>query len=190
MSIEVEIINLLKKTKRVLMINKDFEADYYDTTARKCKKFGVEGVRDALESWVTKHKFMPKTCELIDECKNRNDFFQSKTSVSPSESRCKYFSENEHEISKSLCKKNDIDEDEVVHSNLRFGMTLCNWHTMCAEAKSYPDGVTAKFVKNHLKTMSKFQNSGDDGVKYQHNDAAGSIFTKMNTNIAGDMASG
>ena len=187
---KVEIINLLKKTKRVLLITKDLGEDYYDTTARKCEKFGVEGVRAALENWIVKNKFMPRTSELIDECQNQKNFYDSKTPTSPRDSICKYFYAEEHEISRSLCQKNKIDDEDVFISNLQFGKTLCAWHYQCAYAKKHPCSTIAQFVKIHLKNTRKFQNSGSDGPKYERKGLNDAVFTKMNTNGRGGVRNG
>lgn len=180
MNKKIEIINLLKKTKRALGA-KEQDDDYYDIAARKCEKFGVECVRDVLEFWVERKIYMPKISELISECKSSESFHESKTQMSLADSICKYYCSSEHEISRRMCQKKFISEDDAFLANLNFGKTLCVWHYQCAYAKAHPRSSIAQFVKNHLKNMKRFYESGSDSVKSSNKGGYSAVLTKINT---------
>jgi hypothetical protein len=181
------IAELLLKAKRTLGA-KDLSEEYITFVVNKCEKFGVEGVRIALEKWVEKNKFMPKPAEVISECKFWEDKDKKRMSLSPSETRCKYFSADEHPVSKSMCQKKDIPDDDVHMSNLQYGMTLCRWHSECQHAKIFPNSSIARFVKIHLKNMIKFHFRGGSDASDEHKGLNFDVLAKINTSVAGEVA--
>lgn len=156
---------------------KQFIIDLHERFSRKASNAALEDYIDVVEKFnpdlvahVIKHlrkseKSLPTPADVEKCCMSMKGYFETKSSVSPSDLICRYFEASESALSKSLCQKFDERWAEV--SIAMHGKPICDWH-QCIMRAGHPDDFSAKkYVADRLEAAQARKELGDEAYFLQ-----------------------